>query len=92
MTFTRYANLELLDLPDCDGLLENGQCDCLEVPACLGYECSFIHKTDNMEKVYARLRVLPEERQEHISQKYYQGVRPWAESAAKPRRKPRCTG
>ncbi len=91
MTFSRYENLELLNLPDCDGLLENGQCSCLDVPACLGYECSFYHKTGSLEKVFARLRALAEEKQEHISQKYYQGARPWAKSAAKPRRKPLCT-
>ncbi|AHF11222.1 MULTISPECIES: hypothetical protein [Dehalobacter] len=40
MTYTRYSNLELLKLPDCDGLLENGKCKYLDVPACLGENCS----------------------------------------------------
>ncbi len=85
MTYTRYSNLELLKLPDCDGLLENGQCKWLDVSACRGKDCSFYHKKDSLEKVFARLRSLPEEKQEHISQKYYYGERPWAESKAKPK-------
>jgi len=79
MTFSRYENLEFLELPDCDGLLESGQCGCLDVSFCRGNGCSFYHKKNSLEKVFARLRELVEEKQAHISQKYYNGERPWAE-------------
>ncbi len=80
MIYSRFDNSELMQLPDCDGLLENGKCKFLDVPACRGKDCSFSHKKDSFEKVYARLRLLSEEKQEHISKKYYNGDRPWAES------------
>jgi Zn-finger protein len=67
-------------MPDCDELLENGKCKLLKVPTCRGNDCSFIHKKGSYEKVYARLRLLPEEKQKHIAKKYYNGDRPWAES------------
>lgn len=84
MVYTRNLNLELLKLPDCDALLENGKCNCLDVPACLGASCPSYHKKDSPEKVFARLRSLDEEKQEYISQKYYGGKRPWAQSEVKP--------
>lgn len=80
MAFSRFDNLELLQLPDCDGLMENGKCKCLNVPSCRGEDCSFEHKNESLEKAYARLRLLPEEKQKHIAKKYYNGDRPWAES------------
>lgn len=86
MTYTRYSNLDFLTLPDCEGLLENGKCSCLDVPACLGKNCLSYHREDNSEKAFTRLRSLSEEKQEHISKKYYGGKRPWAQSEAKPQR------
>jgi hypothetical protein len=73
--YTRYSNLEFLELPDCKGLLENGKCRYLNVPNCLGKNCSY---RQSRKKVFARLRSLDEKQQEHISKKYYNGARPWA--------------
>ncbi|MDP4153231.1 MAG: hypothetical protein Q8865_07340 [Bacillota bacterium] len=39
-TINRYANTELLKLPDCEGLLENGNCKWLNVTVCLGASCT----------------------------------------------------
>ena len=86
MVYSRYSNLEILDLPDCGALTESGKCKCLDVPACMGKGCPSYHKKDSREKVFERLRSLDEEKQEHISQKYYFGTRPWAASDAKPQR------
>ena len=82
MAYTRYSNLDLLNLPDCYALLENGKCKCLDVPVCLGENCSYYY--DDQKRIFARLRSLNEEKQAHISQKYYEGKRPWTECEAKP--------
>ena len=76
-------NLELLKLPDCAGLLENGKCEYLDVPGCQGKNCTFYN---GQKKAFARLLSLDEEKQNHISQKYYSGKRPWSESSVKPSR------
>lgn len=84
VTLTRYSNLELLKLPDCVGLRENGKCNWLNIPACTGAKCSFYQKTNNLAKAQERLRSLDEETQERIAQKYYGGYRPWMDTGAKP--------
>lgn len=86
-TASRYSNLNFLKLPDCDGLLENGKCNCLDVPACRGENCPSYHNKDSIKKAFVRLRSLEEGQQEHISQKYYGGKRPWTESGANRRGK-----
>jgi len=73
--YTRYSNLELLEFPDCSGLLENGKCRYMDIPVCLGKDCSYIK---NRRKAFARLCSLDENTQAHISKKYYSGKRPWA--------------
>ena len=71
---TRYSNFELLGLPDCDGLLENGKCRWTKTP-CSGARC---HRGENsLERAYARLRTLSEDSQAYIARKYYFGGRPW---------------
>jgi len=65
----------------CFAELDGGMCDATEVGICLTYDCPFYatekqHK-QSIQKVYAHLRALPEDRQEYISQKYYKGKRPW---------------
>lgn len=74
-----YSNTELLKLPDCGGLLENGNCRWLDVPKCTGVKCSYYHKVTSSEKAQKRLRSLDEVTQERIAQKYYGGSRPWAD-------------
>ncbi len=78
---TRYSNAELLKLPDCGGLLENGKCKWLNVPACTGAGCSYYRKMGSEQRAYTRLRTLDEKAQERISKKYYNGTRPWREQA-----------
>ncbi len=81
---SKYSNTELLELPDCEGLRENGKCRWLREP-CLGEKCQWLSQIDSLQRAYARLRSLDEEQQERIASKYYYGVRPWME-AARPRR------
>ena len=78
---TRYSNLELLKLPDCCRLLENGKCESLDGSDCFGENCYYYNSQD---KVFTRLRSLDEEKQEHISKKYYSGKRPWRAAAERP--------
>lgn len=83
VNLTRYSNLELLKLPDCGGLLENGKCRWLNVQTCIGGECSY-HRS--LAKAYERLRSLDEKMQEHIAKKYYGGSRPWMDLGEKLKR------
>lgn len=73
-----FYNNELLKLPDCEGLLENGKCKWLHIPACVGSTCSYYKNMYSINKTQARLRSLDEETQEKIAQKYYSGSRPWS--------------
>jgi len=78
-TLTRTSNSELLRLPDCGGLLENGKCQWLTVPTCIGERCSYYQKINSFHKARERLRSLDEATQERIAKKYYGGLRPWEE-------------
>ena len=77
MGLSRISNLELIMLPNCGGLRENGTCSWLNVPACTGTKCHYYHSANSLEKAYERLRTLDEEAQQRIAQKYYSGFRPW---------------
>lgn len=79
---SRNLNLELISLPDCAGLLENGKCSWLNTPKCIGKQCSFHHKKASLNKAKERLSSLDEPAQEHIARKYYGGCRPWLEPAS----------
>jgi len=74
---TRLSNIELTNLPDCEGLLENGKCKWLTVPKCIGAKCSYCQEAGTLDKTYARLRSLDEVIQDRIAKKYYGGSRPW---------------
>ena len=81
MSLTRFSNTNLLDLPNCVGLSEAGKCFWLNITSCQGSSCSFQKtnedKSNSMIQVQNRLSELDEKTQEHISQKYYSGKRPW---------------
>ena len=83
----RYSNTELLKLPDCAGLLENGGCKWLNVPKCNGRECPYYKKINSSEKAQERLCSLDEATQERIAKKYYGGFRPWMDDGVKIRRR-----
>ena len=73
---TRYSGLRLVDLPDCESLLENGHCGCLSVYECTGKNCPFYHARGSQHQANKRLLALDEAAQERIAQKYYHGKRP----------------
>ena len=75
----RYcSNPDYMRPPDNYGLLDRIVCSCTEVANCLGEKCSCWH--NSRIRAFERLRSLDEEKQEHISKKYYGGKRPWAEA------------
>lgn len=74
---TRYSGLRLVDLPDCESLMENGRCGCLNVYECVGRCCSFYRARGTQQQANKRLCALDEAAQEKIAQKYYHGKRPW---------------
>ncbi len=75
---TKYDRIEMLKLPDCGGLLDNGRCKWLNVPACIGAGCSYAGRS-SASCARRRLRSLDETTQSHIADKYYGGARPWLE-------------
>lgn len=79
-SLTRYSNSELVDMPDCRGLLEDGKCRWLNVITCIGSGCPYCKTTNNNEKVHERLQSLDERTQTKISRKYYGGTRPWMDT------------
>ena len=79
-TLSRRSNLELLNMPDCGGLQENGRCRWLNVSLCIGTACSYCGAKSSLQKAYERLRSLDEKAQDHIAQKHYGGRRPWIET------------
>jgi len=85
MGLSRISNLELIMLPDCGGLCENGSCSWLKLSACTGPKCRFYNSTNSLEKAHDRLRSLDEETQLRIAKKYYNGSRPWMKANKKRR-------
>jgi len=76
-SLTRYSGLRLVDLPDCESLLENGHCSCLNVYECIGSNCPFYRARGTKYQANKRLCALDDNEQERIAQKYYHGMRPW---------------
>ena len=83
MGLTRTANLDLITLPNCGGLREDGKCSWLNVPTCTGAKCHYYHSPNSLAKAHERLRSLDEETQQRIAQKYYRGARPWMNANTK---------
>ena len=81
---TRYSSAELLKMPDCAGLLENGKCRWLQITECVGENCAYYREVSSQGKAEARLCSLDEDTQERIAKKYYGGFRPWTMVAEKP--------
>lgn len=83
MGLSRTSNLELITLPNCGGLREDGTCGWLNVTACTGAKCPYHHSLNSLEKTHERLRSLDEETQQRISHKYYGDTRPWTDADTK---------
>lgn len=84
LALTRLSNLDLIDLPNCAGLQENGRCARLDIDQCLGEGCPLM-RTPAQEKAalrhtFLRLGSLGEEEQVKIARKYYGGRRVWADA------------
>lgn len=75
------SHLDILDLPNCVYLLENGRCRELTFKKCKGTACRFCltkdRFADSRRKWSDRLNSLDEKKQSEISKKYYGGKTPW---------------
>lgn len=80
----KYSNIELIDCPNCIRLTDRGRCTALHVPYCKGKGCPFMKTREQQEEeikaVYKRIATLEEIKQKRISEKYYNGKRPWRET------------
>lgn len=78
-----FPNLHLLGLPNCMGLSERGKCNWLNNAVCKGENCKFMRLEADLQltqmKLFQRLASLSEVQQAHISNKYYNGRKPWIE-------------
>lgn len=81
----RFFNLELLELPDCKGLADNGRCIWLNINACKGEVCAFKRSASEYKSshinTFQRLASLSSLEQTHIADKYYNGKKPWNEQS-----------
>lgn len=87
MSLTKLSNINLLDMPDCVGLMENGRCSRLNITYCAGNICPLKltrpEEIDSRRRSMERLRSLDEQTQAKIAGKYYGGRRVWRDE---------CTG
>ena len=78
---------------DCFWATDTGRCRQMETRRCTGNDCPFMKTREACQehenKVYLRLASLDEATQERISQKYYNGTRPWARKEGEPGRRRR---
>lgn len=74
-------NPDMIALPDCCWLSEQGYCTRLRVTSCAGQSCPFLKTQEQeqsaFEKAQQRLRDLDPARQQKIANKYYGGSYPW---------------
>lgn len=75
------TSLDILKLPNCIYLMENGRCRELSFKKCMGSSCRFCIIKDSFDaskqKWSKRLNSLDEKQQTEISKKYYGGKMPW---------------
>jgi len=80
---SRYANLDMVDLPDCIALSDKGDCRWLSTSRCIGCSCSFKQTKEerrcSLLSWKTRLSSLENAEQKRIAEKYYAGARPWSE-------------
>lgn len=73
--------MELVKLPNCQGLSENGKCNWLSIGTCVGEECVFKRSASEHVssgiKTFNRLASLASVEQARIADKYYNGMKPW---------------
>ena len=66
---------------ECFAERDGSLCDATEDGLCLTYDCPFYttekQHRQSVEQAYARIRGLPQEQQDQISEKYYKGRKPW---------------
>ena len=72
---------DLLGMPDCSSLSDNGKCTRLNVTKCRGENCPFKksceEENDSKERAYQRIMSLERSMQIHIAKKYFEGTMPW---------------
>lgn len=81
MSFNKYSNLSLLNMPDCVALSDLKKCSRLTSLECDKNNCPFMQNIDeettSIKNAYERISNLDDNTQSHISKKYYNGNMPW---------------
>ncbi|HBN85964.1 MAG TPA: hypothetical protein DDZ89_19225 [Clostridiales bacterium] len=72
---------DLLSMPDCSSLSDNGKCKRLNVTKCRGEKCPFKKSNEeenvSRERSFLRIMSLDKSKQIHIAKKYFSGNMPW---------------
>lgn len=81
MSFNKYSNLSLLNMPDCVALSDLKKCSRLTTLECDKSMCPFKQSTDeknaSIQSAYDRISNLDDNTQTRISKKYFKGNMPW---------------
>ncbi|MGD9567909.1 MAG: hypothetical protein AB7V48_06230 [Sedimentibacter sp.] len=81
MSFNRFSNLSLINMPDCVALSDLKKCRRLTTLVCDKNMCpfkqNFDEETESLQNAYDRISHLDDNAQTRIAKKYYNGNMPW---------------
>lgn len=81
MSFNRFSNLSLINMPDCVALSDLKKCSRLTTLECDKKMCPFKQDIDeetaSIQHAYERISNLDDTAQRRIAKKYYKGNMPW---------------
>lgn len=81
MSFNKFSNLSLINMPDCVALTDLKKCRRLTSLVCDKEICPFKQSPDeeaqSIQNAYTRISSLDTSTQNHIAKKYYKGKMPW---------------
>ena len=81
MSFNRFSNLSLINMPDCVALSDLKKCSRLITLECDKNMCpfkqNFDEETESLLNAYDRISNLDDNTQTRIAKRYYQGKMPW---------------
>lgn len=81
MSFYKFSNLSLINMPDCVALTDLKKCNRLTSLVCDNKTCPFKknleEETASIQNAYNRISNLDSTTQNQIAKKYYKGSMPW---------------
>lgn len=81
MSFNKFSNLSLINMPDCVALSDLRKCKRLTSLVCDKKTCPFKQsnheETTSIQTAYERISSLDNSTQSRIAKKYYKGSMPW---------------